>query len=143
MFFKYITVAEHEPRILEGQIRAKELAEYLTKMNCSNNVWLSEDATVIKSNVTYDPKTNQLVGLVLPTDETTGCPMAYKYMATNAECIKQHLMHVKSSVVYVVMAQPIDEKIPPFVLQIFGSDNRFETTKVLKRWNHTKIQLEK
>lgn len=52
-------------------------------------------------------------------------------------------MHVKSSVVYVVMAQPIDENIPPFVLQMFGSDNRFETTQVLKRWNHIRMQLEK
>lgn len=112
-------------------------------MHCSKHVWLSEDATVIKSNVTYDPKTDQLVGLVLPTNETTGCPMTFTYMATNSECIKQHLMHVKSSVVYVVMAQPIDENIPPFVLQMFGSDNRFETTQVLKRWNHIRMQLEK
>lgn len=137
------SVNENKPRIIEGQIRAKELDEYLTKMKCSKHVWLSEDATVITSKVTYDPKTNQLIGLVLPTDEATGCPRSFTYIASDAEYIKQHLMHSKSTVVYVVMAQPIDEKFPPVVLQMFGSDNKFDTTQVLKRWAHTKTQLEK
>lgn len=136
-------IGEHKSRVVEGEIRAKELAEYLTKMSCTKHVWISEDATVITSKVTYDPSTNQLVGLVLPTDTITGCPKAFTYIASNAESIKQHLMKAKSSVVYVVMAQPLDEKVPPFVLQMFGSDNKFQTTDVLKRWKHTSIELEK
>lgn len=136
-------INEHKLRVVEGELRAKELVAYLTKMKCPNHVWLSEDTTVITSKVTYDPSTNQLVGLVLPLDDTTGCPKTFTFMASNAELIKQHLMQTKSSVVYVVMAQPIDEKVPPFVLQMFGSDNRFKTTDVLKRWKHTVIELEK
>lgn len=112
-------------------------------MNCPKYVWLSEDATAITSKVTYDPKSNQLIGLVLPIDEKTGCPKAYTYIASNAEAIKRHLMASKSTVLYIVMAQPIDESIPPFVLQMFGSDNRFHTSDVLKRWKYTKIELEK
>lgn len=97
------SISEHKCRIVEGQIRAKELAAYLTKMSCAREVWLSEDATVITSKVTYDPHSNQLVSLVLPIDETTGCPKASTFEALNAECIKQHLMQTKSTVVYVVM----------------------------------------
>lgn len=136
-------VSEQKSRVVEGEIRAKQLAEYLTKMNCTKHVWISEDATVITSKVTYDTSTNQLVGLVLPIDEITGCPKAFTYMASNAESIKQHLMEAKSTTVYVVMAQPVDEKVPPFVLQMFGSDNKFRTKDVLKRWKNTSIELTK
>lgn len=145
LFLEHIVryINEHKIRVVEGEIRAKELADYLTKMNCTKNVWLSVDATVITSKVTYDPNANQLVGLVLPSDEITGCPKPFTYIASNAECIKGHLMKAKSSVVYVIMAQPVDEKVPPFVLQMFGSDNKFKTTDVLKRWKHTNAELEK
>lgn len=112
-------------------------------MNCPKYVWLSEDATVITSKVTYDPKSNQLIGLVLPLDEFTGCPKAFTFIASNAERIKEHLMGSKSNVLYIVMAQPVDEKVPPFVLQMFGSDNRFDTVSVLKRWKHTTAELAK
>lgn len=144
-FLKHIVryVNENKSRILEGQIRSKELFEYLTKMNCTKHVWLSEDATAITAKVTYDPKTNQLIGLVLPIDYQTGCPKYFTYVALNAECIQEYLMLQKSSVVYVVMAQPVDERVPPFVLQMFGSDNRFKTTDVVKRWKHTRNELEK
>lgn len=136
-------VAKYKSRIIEGQIRAKELATYLDRMKVSKQVWLSEDATVITSKVTYDPHTNQLVGLVLPIDEITGCPKPFTYLALDAEVIKQHLMESKATLVYVVMAQPIDEKAPPFLLQMFGTNNRFDTTDVLKRWRHTQMELNK
>lgn len=136
-------IGDHKTRVVEGETRAKEFAEYLTRMNCTKHVWISEDATVITSKVTYDPNTNQLVGLVLPIDLITGCPKAFTFIASNAECIKQHLMKAKSSVVYVVMAQPLNEKVPPFLLQMFGSDNKIHTTDILKRWKHTSTELEK
>lgn len=129
--------------VIEGELRAKELAEYLDRLKCTKYVWLSEDATVITSKVTYDPSTNQLVGLVLPADKNSGCPKSFTFMAIDAETIKNHLMQKRSTVVYLVMAQPLNESIPPFVLQIFGSDNMFNTRDVVKRWNFTKAELEK
>lgn len=119
------------------------MAAYLEKMNCPKYVWLSEDATVITSKVSYDPITNQLIGLVLPLDEATGCPKAYSFIASNAESIKEHLIQSKSTVLYLVMAQPVNEEFPPFVLQMFGSNNRLATVDVLKRWKHTNTELEK
>lgn len=136
-------IGEHKSRIIEGEIRAKELAAYLEKLNCQKSVWLSEDATVITAKVTYDPTTNQLIGLVLPLDGATGCPIAFTYIAENAERIKEHLMQPKSTVLYIVMAQPLSEEVPPFILQMFGSNNRFDTANVLKRWKYTRAELEK
>lgn len=112
-------------------------------MKTTKYVWLSEDGTAITSRVTYDPKTNQLVGIVLPADINTGCPKTFHFNATDAETIQVHLQEQRSTMVYVIMAQPIDEKVPPFVLQLFGTNNRFTTSDVVKRWNFTKSELEK
>lgn len=57
----------------EGELRVSELNAYLKKMNVEKKVWLSEDGTAIQPKITYDPKTNKLVGLVPPLD-TNGCP---------------------------------------------------------------------
>lgn len=136
-------INENKTPIVEGQLRAKELSEYLDRMKTVKHIWLSEDATAILMKVDYDPSTNQLIGIVLPNDKTTGCPKPFTFMATDAETIKRHLMREKSTVIYVVMAQPIDETIPPFVLQMSGSNNRFNSHDVIKRWNYTKNELEK
>lgn len=125
--------------IVEGRLRARELSQYLDKLKCTKCVWFSEDATAIISKVTYDPSTNQLVGL--PTDRSTGYPISLSFSAYDAETIKQHLQHSKSTVLYLIMAQPLDETVPPFVLQMFGTDNRFRSQDVVQRWNHTITEL--
>lgn len=136
-------VNDNKNVIVEGQIRAKELAEYLNQMKCKKIVWISEDATAILAKVSYDPSSNQLVGLTLPLDKATGCPKSCVFSATDAETIKSHLMHERSHSLYLIMAQPLDEKIPPFALQMFGTANSFDTQDVIKRWNTTKSMLEK
>lgn len=130
-------------QLVEGQVRAKELAEYLDNLKATKVIWLSEDATAIVSKVVYDPSTNQMVGIVLPIDKSTGCPISFSYLAVDAETIKQYLLKDKSNLLYLVMAQPLDEKIPPFVVQIFGSANKFDTTDVVNRWNFVESELKR
>lgn len=136
-------ISENRVPIVEGQIRAKELSEYLGRLKSTKCVWISEDATAITSKVTYNASTNQLIGLVLPTNKETGCPKTFAYSAFDAETIKKHLMEKKSTVLYLVMAQPIDELLPPFVLQMYGSDNTFNSQDVIRRWNYTHSELSK
>lgn len=119
---------------MEGQVRAKELAEYFHNLSTIKVVWLSEDATAIVRKVVYDPTSNQLIGIVLPHDKTTSCPIPLTFMATDAETIKHHLMEDKSNVVYLCMAQALDERIPPFLVHMFGNSNKCNTTDVVKRW---------
>lgn len=59
--------------VKEGVLRCQELNNYLTEMKVTKRVWLSEDATAITSKLKYDPKTNLIVGLLLPLD-SNGCP---------------------------------------------------------------------
>lgn len=130
-------------RVVEGQLRCKELAEYLENLKTVKRIWLSEDATALTIKVKYDPSTNQLVGIVLPIDGRSGCPIPLSYETTDENTIKQHLKLSKSKFVYLVMAQPLDETIPPFMLQMFGTNHEFRSCDIVRRWNYTKLELEK
>lgn len=112
-------------------------------LNLPKIVWLSEDASGIVSNIEFDPQTNQMVGIVLPFDQSNGMPIPFTYLARNAAEIELNMQRTKSVSVYVIMAQPIMEGIPPFVLQLFGTDNRFKTQHVLLRWQHTLDELKR
>lgn len=91
----------------------------------------------------YDPITNQLIGIVLPIDESNGCPLPLQFLAIDENTIKNSLKNPASKFVYLVMAQPLDEKIPPFVLQMFGTNSEFKANDVIKRWEFTRLDLEK
>ena len=41
------------------------------------------------------------------------------------------------------MAQPLDQKVPPFCLACFGTDNKFATNHVLSRWQHIAVECSK
>lgn len=134
---------QHKPKIIEGEIRAKQLFEYLEHLNLRKCVWLCEDATGINSRIQYDPITNQLIGLALPINSITGMPVSFSYVFKSLEAAQMFINKPKSSLVYVVLAQPIMQNVPPFVLQIFGTDNKFTSVNVVNRWKHTTQELEK
>lgn len=129
-------ISQNKCRIVEGELRAKGLNEYLNKLGVQKDVWICEDATGIVSNIQLDPRTNQLVGIVLPLD-SSGIPKAFSYLATSAEKIQNFLNYSKSTHVYLVLAQPLVEGVPPFILQLYGTNNTFKTEHVLKRWEYT------
>lgn len=112
-------------------------------MKLEKIVWLCEDATGINTKIEYDSTTNQLVGLVLPTDIKTGMPVSHTYLARSVEEIQNNIKKPQSTLVYVVLAQPIMPKVPPYILQVFGTDNTFTSEHVLKRWDHTLSELKR
>lgn len=114
---------------------------YLEDLKAPLCVWLSEDATSIVQKIEFDPETNQMIGIVLPTDTNSGMPVPFSNLARNAEEIQANMQKNSSHSVYVVMAQPLAQHIPPFVLQLFGTDNKFKTQHVLLRWQHTLKEL--
>lgn len=128
-------------RITEGELRCAQLLKYLEKTKSPTQVFLSEDGSGIVKKVSYDTSSNQLVGIVLPINNVNGMPVSRSYMADSANEIEKHLERPSSSLVYIVTAQPIKKGIPPFILQVFGTDNRFKTNDVLKRWMFTINEL--
>lgn len=127
---------DEEP-ILEGELRCEALARYLEKLKVPKKVWLSEDASGIVPRISYHSPSNQLVGLVLPFDANTGIPVSRSFVALTAIDIAQQMEKPKSTQVYIVVAQPIVDGVPPFILQVFGTDNSFTARNVRDRWTHT------
>lgn len=115
----------------------------MSERNAGNDIWLCEDGSGIISKVQYDQTLDQLVGIVLPIDGNTGCPKRYEFTARNQEEITKFMQHSKSTLVYIIMAIPLKEGIAPFILQMFGTDNKFKTIDVIKRWNYTIQELER
>lgn len=134
-------VNQEKKKIVEGELRCLELADYLKKLKAPKQVWLSEDGSGINAKVSFDPSTNQLVGLVLPTNHN-GMPVSFSFTPQSFNDIEQQMkLNQMSTLVYLVMAQPILDNSPPFILQIYGTDNRFQTEDVMLRWKHTIDQL--
>lgn len=128
-------------KIVEGELRCKELAQYLDQINATKKVWLNEDGSGIVAQVTYDPSSNQLVGLVLPKDKN-GMPIPFSFTPNSMSQINEQMKHnARSTLVYLILAQPMKDNAAPFILQIFGTDNKFKSSDVLLRWQHTRDQL--
>lgn len=127
--------------IVEGEIRSISLKQFIVKRKLRLQVWLSEDATKIANKIECDSTTDQIIGLVLPMD-AHGNPVPYTFLAKNVATMQQSLLdNPKADYVYTVMARSLDVNAPSFFLQLFGTDNKFTTGMVLKRWSHTERVL--
>lgn len=67
--------------------------------------------------------------------------MFFSFLAKDFETINQYIQLPKSKNAYVVMAQALDEKVPPFILQMYGTNGSFTAKDVINRWEYTKLQL--
>lgn len=130
-------------RIVEGELRCGKLREHLEQIGAPMSVFLSEDGSGIVKKVVYDPYSNQMIGIVLPIDERDGMPQICTFKAESIDKMREHLEKPQSNLVYIIAAQPLKEKAPPFILQIFGTDNKFDSKSVLKRWEYTENELKK
>lgn len=125
-------------------MRCEELSVYLAERGCQPYVGLSEDATRIEGRLQYDPKTNQIVGFVLPVNNKNGMPIPFMYPARNADEILSHFekKSPKASFLNVIMAQPIGNA-PPFCLLMFSSDNKYTSNDVKNSWMYITEELKK
>lgn len=112
-------------------------------MDAPKTVWISEDGTGIVQRVQYDSSTDQLIGLVLPINSLTGMPIPFSFPASSVQNIEEFMKKEQAKIVYVVMAQSLKENVPPFILQIFGTNNRFTANMVTQRQKYTVQELKK
>lgn len=135
-------ISKDKTLVIEGELRCKQLVKYLEDSNLPKTVFLSEDASGIVQRVVQESHTQQLVGLVLPY-QSNGMPQLFAYKVSSADDLERFMNNSKSNLVYIVVAQPLKTNCQPFILQMFGSDNKFTTDHVLKRWNYTVTELKK
>lgn len=67
----------------------------------------------------------------------------FSFIAKDFQNIKRFVQEPCSKSVYVIMAQVLDERVPPFILQMFGTNGSFTGGDVIRRWHYTKDELEK
>lgn len=61
-----------------------------------------------------------------------------RFLAKDAETIQQCINLPKSKSVYVIIAQALDEKVPPFILQMYGiGAGSFTSKDIIRRWEFT------
>lgn len=113
----------------------------MIQRNAGCNIWICEDGSGLIPKILYDPTSDQLIGMTLVIDDQTGYPKRFEFTTRDEEEIKKYCRMTKSTHIYVVIAIPLKEGVAPFLLQIFGTDNRFTTQNVVKRWNHTIKEL--
>lgn len=123
-------IQKDKDRVIEGELRCTQLYAYLDEIKAPKSVFLSEDASGIVKNVSYDAHSNQLVGLVLPFNESNGMPIIFSFEAKSAENMEKYLQLSQSTMVYIIVAQPLKFGASPFILQVFGTDNKFKTSNV-------------
>lgn len=143
MFFTVSYISKGKDRIIEGNLRVKELSNYLERLKLPKKVWICEDASGINAKVEYDPTSEQLVGNVLPLNSRTGIPESSIFLTRSAEEIRQNAQAPLSTLVYMVLALPLMPNVPPFVLQIYGTDNKFTSNDIKHRWDYTVRELHK
>lgn len=91
--------------------------------------------------VEYDSKADKFVGFVLPLNEN-GMPESGKFKNVSAKKLVMALSEQpKSSYVYTVMVQPLQQGAASFCICVFGTDNKFKTPDVKKRIDQIKQRL--
>lgn len=127
--------------IQEGRVNIDGISEYFEKKGLAKVCWISEDQTKVVERVRYNSKYNTLEGLTSPLDQN-GMPVIGFNIAETATDIKRLLLNYAiSSMMNVVMVQPLVDGSSAFCLMAYGTDNRFTATDCLKRWNYIRKTL--
>lgn len=109
-------IHREKERVIEGRLRCSQLVKYLKSIDSPNSVFLSEDGSGVVRKIVYDAHLNQLVGLVQPFNDETGMPKLFAFQADSAEEIERIVQLPQSSLVYIIVAQPLKNKSAPFIL---------------------------
>ncbi|KAK3921604.1 Sugar fermentation stimulation protein-like protein [Frankliniella fusca] len=119
---------------IEGVFRFEELKDFLIANDLPLKVSISEDGTRIQERFSFDPFSNCVVGPVIPLADN-GVPVINSFPATSAAMIANHFKNGKvASTGYAIIAQPLKDGAPFFCLNLFGTDNKFNSEQVYKRW---------
>lgn len=72
-----------------------------------------------------------------------GLPKIGKYACKDPKTVKEWIDNEeKSDYVYIVLATPMKKNAAPFLLMLFGTDNRFSCEDILARWSQTEKLLQ-
>lgn len=128
---------EETGNINEGVVIFDELKRYLERRNYPSAIYMSEDQTALVKRIQYDPSSNKMIGFVARLNTSNGFPDTEQFIVHSISDIKNAFKNESMAInAYVYVAQPLVDGAPGFCVSIFGSDNRFTTDDVSRRWNY-------
>ena len=133
---------EYHP-IQEGYFRFESLLKHLERYSAPKVVSIGEDATRVISRIDYDNETDCLVGFVLPCDEKA-IPLSTSFKVESFEAMQAIFQSGEfAKYAFVYMAQPLARGVPAFCLACLGTNNKFTSEFVLKRWQYIYTECKK
>lgn len=123
--------------IEEGQLQVESIKTALVKQGLPLAVWLSEDDTKIKSELVYNSKTNEIMGLDLPIG-VDGLPVTGAFKFTSVSAALSHVRNnPMSTYLKIVTCVCLQEDGYKFVVLAYGTSSGGEggqTAGVKTRW---------
>ena len=133
---------EYHP-IQEGSFRFESLAKHLECYHTPKVIFIREDATCVISRIDYDNETDCLVGFVMPCDDN-GVLLTVFFKADCYESMQAIFRNGEfAKYAFVYMAQSLARGVPAFCLACLGTNNRFTSEHVFKRWQYIYTECKK
>lgn len=125
-----------EEPIVEGQLQTKQVSENLERLKLSKYIWISVDETKIQPAITYDSRSDSIMGLKLPVDvNQMPVPDFYKFKNVT-ETIENLEKYPKSSYASLMLATTLDRNSQSFTLMLTGTDLKETGEMQFTRWNY-------
>ena len=128
--------SQHREKIQEGQFRFESMQAHFASTNVKY-VFASEDCTGVIQKVSYDRDSNSFIGLCPPL-QTDGFPRVSAFNINSFSELEYALQNGKtSSLINIHVIQPItppNKHASPFILSAYGTDNKFDSYDLIKRW---------
>lgn len=132
-----MSLASTESRLFEGVFRYDGLQECFTS-NQSTFGFCAEDCTAIIPNVNYDTTSNTFIGFALPLDNN-GFPITDSYSTDSLAQLESWCSDVnKAKQLNIHVVQSLSPSLhhpPSYLLAAYGTDNRYTSKDVLRRWS--------
>lgn len=123
-------------RMEEGILMIKKLKSYLLLHKYPLVVSWSEDATRITGGVEYKPQTDELTGLVVPLNKSTGLPSG-SMKCPSPQAVLDHLKRCPvARNVQLTLVQPLVVGAAPFCVNYYCTDNKFTAEDVKLKWEY-------
>jgi len=128
-------ISNTDARVNEANFRFTPLVTHMNSLN-TTIAFASEDCTAVIKKISYDNLTNSFVGFVTPSNN--GIPTDLHYQTDSFEQLREWFStEERSPLLNIHMIQPITKMqiTPnPFLLCAFGTDNKYESVDIIRRW---------
>ena len=119
-------------RMNECEFRFQLIKEHL-KSNKFNYAFIAEDATTSICRIDYDARSNSFIGFSAPLVD--GIPQSNYFQTDNFEQLELWFAEEdKAKFINLYMLKSIVLSEPPFILAVYGSNNKAKAIEILKRW---------